>query len=98
MAKGLLPAKRGNHGIRPQRTKLSTSRYYTSRKAAAIANASGHDRWDTAAADCIRPIPCLGSGGIRRSPLDAGGFGMLGLWEKLDGSGSKIKVKKAYSI
>ena len=66
-------------------------------KAAAPANASDYEKWDTAPAEFIRSSSGLGSGWLGKRPLGAGGFGMAGLWEKRDDNGTVIEVNKAYS-
>ena len=66
-------------------------------KAAAPANASDYEKWDTAPAEFIRSSSGLGSGWLGKRPLGAGGFGMAGLWEKRDDNGTVIEVNEAYS-
>ena len=65
-------------------------------KAAAPANASDYEKWDTAPAEFIKSNSGLGSGWLGKKPLGAGGFGMAGLWEKRDDNGTVIEVNKAY--
>ena len=61
-------------------------------KAAATANARDYDKWDTDPAQFIRSYSGLGNDWVGKRPLGAGGFGMAGLWEKLDENGTVIEV------
>ena len=65
-------------------------------KAAAPANASDLEKWDTAPAEFIRSSSGLGIGWLGKRPLGAGGFGMAGLWKKRDDNGTVIEVNKPY--
>ena len=67
-------------------------------KAAATANASDYEKWDTASAEFIRSYSGLGSGWVGKRPLGVGGFGMAGLWEKSDGNGTVIEVNNPFSV
>lgn len=61
-------------------------------KAAATAEASNYDKWGTAPAEFIGSSSGLGNGWVGKRPLGVGGFGMAGLWAKLDGNGIVTEV------
>lgn len=82
-----------NHGSDP----VETYDLALNHKAAATAKASDYAKWDIAPAEFIRSDSGLGNGWVGKRPLGAGGFGMAGLWEKLDGNGAVVEVKSTFS-
>lgn len=76
-----------NHGSDP----VETYDLALNHKAAATAKASDYAKWDIAPAEFIRSDSGLGNGWVGKRPLGAGGFGMAGLWEKLDGNGAVVE-------